>query len=219
MSSVQRYDLQVHTDASPCSSTPPEKVVEAAERANLDGIVVTDHDTLANVARVRECAAEGLAVVSGCEVTTTTQGHLLALDVTEAPPKTDPLSVVEAIHDQGGLAVLSHPFDALRQVYDRDLDTLAAAVDGVEGVNSRCVRESFNRQARAFAEHHGLAITGGSDAHFPMEVGRAYTAFEGSLDAAIREGRTEPRGRGRYLSGHVATKLHQGRRAVAGWQG
>lgn len=211
-----RYDLQVHTDASPCSATPPEKVVNAAERANLDGIVVTDHDTLANVDRVRECAPDELDVVSGVEVTTT-QGHLLAIDVTEAPPRTDPLSVVDAVHDGGGLAVLSHPFDALRQVYDTNLAALAAAVDGVEVTNSRCVRESFNHQARAFAAHHGLAMTGGSDAHFPMEVGRASTVFEGSLREAIQNGTSTPRGRGRYLSGHVATKLHQGRRAAAGW--
>jgi predicted metal-dependent phosphoesterase TrpH len=211
-----RYDLQVHTDASPCSATPPEKVTDAAERANLDGIVVTDHDTLANVDCVRECAPDGLDVVSGVEVTTT-QGHLLAIDVTEAPPRTDPLSVVDAIHDQGGIAVLSHPFDALRQFYDRNLPELASVIDGIEATNSRCVRESFNRQARAFAAHHGLAITGGSDAHFPMEIGRAATEFDGSLRTAIREGTTTPRGRGRYLSGHVATKLHQGRRAITGW--
>jgi predicted metal-dependent phosphoesterase TrpH len=211
-----RYDLHVHTNASPCSATPPENVARAAAQANLDGIVVTDHDTLVNTERVRECAPDGLAVIPGVEVTTT-QGHLLAIDVPEAPPQTDPLSVVESVHDHGGLAVLAHPFDALRQVYDRKLPELAAAVDGIEALNSRCVRESFNRQARAFAAHHGLAITGGSDAHFPMEVGRAVTEFDGSLREALHEGTTTPHGRGRYLSGHIATKLHQGRRAVAGW--
>ncbi len=208
-----RYDLQVHTDASPCSATPPKKVAAAAADAGLDGIVVTDHDTLANVERVREHAPGRLDVVSGVEVTTT-QGHLLAIDVEEAPPQADPLTVIDAVHDHGGLAVLSHPFDTLRQFYERDLPAIAAAVDGVEAVNSRCVRPLFNRQARAFAAHHGLAITGGSDAHFPMEVGRAATEFDGSLRGALREGTTTPRGRGRYLSGHVATKLQQGRRAL-----
>ena len=208
-----RYDLQVHTDASPCSATPPKKVAAAAVKAGLDGIVVTDHDTLGNVAPVREHAPSELDVVSGVEVTTT-QGHLLAIDVEEAPPKTDPLTVIDEVHEQGGIAVLSHPFDTMRQFYDRNLPELAAAVDGVEATNSRCVRPLFNRQARAFAAHHGLAITGGSDAHFPMEVGRAATEFEGSLRDAIRERTTTPRGRGRYLSGHVATKVQQARRAL-----
>ena len=210
-----RYDLQVHTDASPCSATPPKKVAAAAVKAGLDGIVVTDHDTLGNVAPVREHAPSELDVVSGVEVTTT-QGHLLGIDVEKAPPKTDPLTVIDHIHDQGGIAVLSHPFDTMRQFYDRNLPELAVAVDGVEATNSRCVRPLFNRQARAFAAHHGLAITGGSDAPFPMEDGRAATEFEGSLREAICEKTTTPRGRGRYLSGHVATKVQQARRAIGG---
>src|SRR5699024_1045804 len=129
-------------------------------------------------------------------------------------PKTDPLTVIENIHDQGGLAVLSHPFDTLRQFYDRNLSAIAAAVDGVEVENSRCVRESFNRQACAFAAHHDLPMTGGSDGHFPMEIGRASTEFTGTLEDAIENGTTRPRGHGRNASGQVATKIQQARRAL-----
>ena len=212
---TRRYDLQVHTDASPCSSASPERVAAAAADAGLDGIAVTDHDTLANVDAVRDAAPDDLEVIPGVEVTTT-EGHLLALDVREAPPRTDPLTVVDRVREQGGVAVLSHPFDALRQSYETDLEALADAVDGVEAVNSRCVRRRFNDRAAAFATAHDLPTTGGSDAHFPMEVGRAYTVVEGdgSLADAVRDGRVRPGGRGRYLSGHVATKLHQFRTAT-----
>lgn len=205
-----RYDLQVHTDASPCSGASPERVVRAALQAGLDGIAITDHDTVANVARVEALAPSELTVVPGVEVTTT-EGHLLALGVRDPPSRGDPLAVVDAVHDRGGFAVLSHPFDSLRQRYDACLSALAAAVDGVEAVNSRCVREAYNERARRFAASHGLAVTGGSDAHFPMEVGRAYTTFDPSLDLreALSRGATDGRGRGRYLSGHVATKVQQ----------
>ncbi|SFS99967.1 PHP domain-containing protein [Halostagnicola kamekurae] len=207
---TRRYDLQVHTDASPCSSTPPERVGAAAVEAGLDGIAVTDHDTLANVDAVRDAAPSSLDVIAGVEVTTT-EGHLLALEVTEPPPQTDPLTVVDHVHDQGGIAVLSHPFDAMRQSYVTNLDELADAIDAVEAVNSRCVRRRFNERATAFAAAHDLPTTGGSDAHFPMEVGRAYAVVEGdgSLVNAVVEGRVRPGGRGRYLSGHIATKIHQ----------
>ncbi|QLG48704.1 CehA/McbA family metallohydrolase [Natrinema halophilum] len=213
---TRRYDLQVHTDASPCSSTPPEHVAAAATAAGLDGIAVTDHDTLANVDAVRDAVPDGFDVISGVEVTTT-EGHLLALDVAEAPPQTDPLTVVDHVHDQGGVAILSHPFDALRQYFETDLEALADAVDGVEAINSRCIRRRFNGRATAFAAAYDLAATGGSDAHFPMEIGRAYTGVEsdGSLVDAVREGRVRPSGRGRYLSGHAATKLHQFRTATS----
>ncbi|QLK27611.1 PHP domain-containing protein [Natrinema zhouii] len=211
---TRRYDLQVHTNASPCSSTPPERVAEAAVDAGLDGIAVTDHDTLANVDAVRDAAPDDLEVIPAVEVTTT-EGHLLALDVAEAPPQTDPLAVVDHVHEQGGVAVLSHPFDTLRQYYETDLGALADAVDGVETVNSRCVRRRFNERAAAYAAARDLPATGGSDAHFPMEIGRAYTSVEddGSLVDAVRDGRVRASGRGRYLSGHVATKLHQLRTA------
>ncbi|ELY61018.1 PHP domain-containing protein [Natronococcus jeotgali] len=208
---TRRYDLQVHTDASPCSRAPPERVAAAAVDAGLDGIAVTDHDTLANVEAVRNAAPDDLEVISAVEVTTT-QGHLLALEVAETPPRADPMAVVDHVHRQGGVAVLSHPFDALRQSYGTDLEALAVAVDGVEAVNSRCVCRRFNERAAAFATANDLPATGGSDAHFPMELGRAHTVVKGggTLADALRDGRVRPGGRGRYLSGHVATKLHQG---------
>lgn len=209
-----RYDLQVHTDASPCSTMAPDALVAAALLSGLDGIVVTDHDTTANVAAVRDRAPAALEVISGVEVTTT-QGHLLALGLEEPPvdPPADPLAAVDAVHDRGGYAVLSHPFDGFRQRYDADLAALADRVDGVETTNSRCVLPRFNRRARRFAREHDLPTTGGSDAHFPMEVGRAYTVTDGPLLESLSRGTVRSVGRGGYLSGHVATKTHQ----LTGW--
>jgi len=210
---MNRYDLQVHTEASPCSRAAPEDVVTAAVDAGLDGIAVTDHDTLDGYPAVSEAAPEELAVLPGVEVTTD-QGHLLALGVDRVPPRADPVTVAEDVHEQGGVAVLSHPFDRLREHYDEGLEAIATAVDGVEVTNSRCVLRRYNRRARAFASEHGLAVTGGSDAHFPMEVGRAYTVCEGSAVPAVRGGTTRAEGRGGYLSGHVATKINDALAAI-----
>lgn len=212
-----RYDLQVHTDASPCSATPPSRVVEAAVAAGLDGIVITDHDTTVNVEAAQSHAPAAFDVVSGAEITTT-EGHLLAIGVEFLPvdPPVDPLQAIDAIHDAGGYAVLSHPFDTLRQYYKTDLDALGRATDAVEGINSRCVLRRCNRRAQTFATEHGLPVTGGSDAHFAMEIGRATTVTDGSLLTALKSGTVRPEGRGGYLSGHIATKLHQARTAVRG---
>jgi len=204
---MSRYDLQVHTDASPCSRATPEAVVEAALAAGLDGIAITNHDTLEGYADARDHAPAELTVIPGVEVTTT-QGHLLALGVHAEPPRADPVTVIEHVHDQGGVAVLSHPFDRLREYYVEDLVDIARRVDAVEGMNSRCLLDRYNRRAQSFARAHGLPVTGASDAHFPMEIGRAYTVCAGPCLDAIRDGTTEARGRGRYLSGHAATKLN-----------
>jgi predicted metal-dependent phosphoesterase TrpH len=202
------YDLHVHTEASPCSSAKPATILAAAERAGLDGIAVTDHDTMENVGMMREQAPPDLTVIAGTEVTTT-QGHLLALGIQEPPPKTDPVSVINDVHRQGGVAVLAHPFDALRESYDDDLDQILDVVDGVEHINSRCLLPRFNDRAGSVARKRGLAVTGGSDAHFPMEVGRAYTVCTDEWSDAISGGATSAEGRGSYLSGHVATKFVQ----------
>lgn len=209
MTQSSRFDLQVHTDVSPCSRASPEDVVAAAKRRGLDGIAVTNHDTVEGYDAVAESAGDNLEVIRGCEVTTT-QGHLLALGVSSAPPKAEPMTVIDAVHDQGGIAVLSHPFDRLREYYSSELEDIAAAVDAVEVVNSRCLFERFNRRARRFASEYGLPVTGGSDAHFPIEIGRAVTVVPEETDVlmAIRKGSTSARGGGRYLSGHVATKTH-----------
>lgn len=214
-----RYDLQVHTDASPCSLAAPEIVVETAVSAGFDGIAITDHDTTEGVEAARAAAPEGFDVIPGVEVTTT-EGHLLALGLESPPlpgessaPGADPLTVVDVIHERGGVAVLAHPFDRLREHFetgpaaDAPLHQLAEVVDAVEAVNSRCLREAYNDRAREFAARLDLPTTGGSDAHFPMEVGRAYTVCEGDPIRAIQEGRTGSGGRGGYLSGHAATKL------------
>lgn len=204
---MKKYDLQVHTDVSPCSRASPEDVVEASLEAGLDGIAITNHDTLEGFDAVNTLAPADLTVIPGVEVTTT-QGHLLALNVNKAPPQDDPLTVIDAIHNQDGLAILSHPFDKLREYYTDNLAEIASLVDGVEVLNSRCLVPQYNQNARSFAEKHSLTITAGSDAHFPMEVGRAYTMCEEPILDVIREGTTQTGGRGGYLSGHVATKLN-----------
>lgn len=210
---MNKYDLQVHTNASPCSRATPKEVVDAAVDAELDGIAITNHDTLDGYEAVANLSPPSLTVLPGVEVTTT-QGHLLALGVSTVPSKGDPLDVIDDIHDQGGVAVLSHPFDRLRQYYSRKLEEIAQTVDGVETTNSRCILPRFNERARSYAVAHDLGETGGSDAHFGMELGRAYTLCDGPLLESIRTGTTLPGGRGGYLSGHIATKINDALRMI-----
>lgn len=146
-------------------------------------------------------------MIVGAEITTT-EGHLLALDVTEVPEVgIDPIAAIEFVHDAGGLAVLAHPFDRFRQTYTTDLDRLAAKVDAVEILNSRCLLSRDNERASAFAAEHELAVTGGSDGHFPMEIGRAVTTVTDPLLTSIHEKTTTTEGGDGYLSGHLFTKL------------
>jgi predicted metal-dependent phosphoesterase TrpH len=210
---VNRFDLQVHTDASPCSGASPADIVDGAVRAGLNGIAITNHDTVKGYAAVNDLAPAELTVIRGVEITTT-QGHVIGLDVERVPCTDDPVAAIEAIQAQGGVAVLSHPFDRFRDRFSDELDRIAQVVDGVETRNSRCLLERFNERAATYANEHSLAVTGGSDAHFPMEICRTYTECAGSVIDAIRHSETRVGGRGRYVSGHVATKVHELRHLV-----
>src|SRR6266545_4323892 len=110
-----RADLQLHSDLGDGLS-PPEEILDAAERAGLDVMALTDHDDIRGSFQARDAAARrgsSVAVVTGIEVTTRS-GHLLALFVEDEVPMLRPLAeTVAAIHELGGLAVVPHPLSYL----------------------------------------------------------------------------------------------------------
>jgi 3',5'-nucleoside bisphosphate phosphatase len=77
-----RVDLHIHTVLSPCGSLEmsPVNIVQAALKAKLDLIAITDHNSTKQAVIVRELAKEsGLTVICGAEVTTKEEIHVLAL--------------------------------------------------------------------------------------------------------------------------------------------
>lgn len=74
------YDLHTHSTASD-GTTSPAEVVRAAALAGLRGIALTDHDTGSGLSEaLAEGARVGIEVLSGVEISTTTNGrsvHLL----------------------------------------------------------------------------------------------------------------------------------------------
>ena len=75
-----RADLQLHSDLGDGLASP-EAILDAAERAGLDVIALTDHDDIRGAFLLRDIAARRsspVEIVPGVEVTTRS-GHLLAL--------------------------------------------------------------------------------------------------------------------------------------------
>jgi predicted metal-dependent phosphoesterase TrpH len=169
-------DAHVHTDASYDCSTTPERVVDAALAAGLDAVAVTDHDAVDGARRAVDAAAgTDLLVVPSVEVSTA-EGHLLALGVEWAPEADRPFAeTVTAVREAGGVAIVPHPFQVSRHGAGRaamaDCD-----LDGVEALNAVAVTGYQNRRARGFAASEGYPTIGGSDAHRPDLIGRAFTS-------------------------------------------
>ena len=208
-----RVDPHVHTQASYDGHTSPEDLLDAAYRAGLDAVVVTDHDSVAG-ARAAEALASDhdLEVIVGCEVSTA-DGHLLAIGVDDRPEPNRSLSATaRGIRKRGGIAVVPHPFQRLRHGASRGA---IAAVDGIEVYNAHTMSNLRNAQARRFAARHGYARFGGSDAHRPRTVGLAATEVSlpartpvtaESIVRAMRNGRTATVG-GRTSTWEYVSKL------------
>lgn len=158
-------------------------------RQRLDGLATTNHDYCpdfdAGIRRPR--------FVPGIEITTTA-GHVLVVgpdppDRTAAGEHT-PEEIVSLAHDRGCAAIIAHPYRE-STVRESGADFDAVEINGKHPDNADRVR--------ALAETLDLPVVAGSDAHFPFEVGRAFTRIETaeltpeSVVDAIRAGRVEPR--------------------------
>jgi predicted metal-dependent phosphoesterase TrpH len=187
--------LHMHTTASDGWPTPHELVDHAARRARLDVIAVTDHDTIEGALRAREYAAKRARfhVIVGEEVSSR-DGHIVALFLERrVRPGMSAAATVDAIHDQGGLAIAAHPFWR-RQKRTRNgpvhgVGWLAAELDfdAIEVENATPGFYLFNQLAHRLNLGLGAAEVGCSDAHILDAVGRAFTEFRGKTPEALRE--------------------------------
>ncbi|WP_435095965.1 CehA/McbA family metallohydrolase [Halarchaeum sp. P4] len=182
--STLRLDPHVHSDASYDGHEPVELILEHAADIGLDGVVITDHDEISASLRAARLAPDyGLVGVPGVEVSTQ-HGHLLAIGVTECPdPGMGYRETARTIRELGGVAVAAHPFQRSRHGVKRrhlvpDEPEADHPVDAVEVYNSMLFTGYRNRRARRFARSRGLPAIGSSDAHYLMNVGRAYTEIE-----------------------------------------
>ena len=191
-------ELHSHSDLSYDGRDPVELLLEQAAAVGLDALAVTDHDEIDASLRVAELAPEyGLVGVPGMEITCSA-GHVLGFGLEERVPAGLPFEeTLDRIHEQGGVAVVPHPFQRSRHGVAPHIspDALASA-DAIEVYNSRLFTGRSNRRAERFAERRGIPMTAGSDAHIAEMVGQAVTqvaAADRSVDGileAITDGRT-----------------------------
>jgi predicted metal-dependent phosphoesterase TrpH len=182
-------DLHAHSSASFDSVADPRRMVERAVAIGLTHLAITDHERIDGAQRAIDVAGERLQVIVGEEVRSR-DGDLLGLFLLQAvPPGLSADETAAAIHEQGGLVGLPHPFDGFRASGGSKaddvggLEQLAGLIDFVEAHNARAYRDA-NPRAAAFAARHGLPGVASSDAHSVMEVGIASTRLPGPFTTA-----------------------------------
>ncbi|HIP74409.1 MAG TPA: PHP domain-containing protein [Euryarchaeota archaeon] len=191
-----RVDLHTHTWYSPDGMMPPELLVKIAKKRGLRAVAITDHN------RLTFWRDPDILVIPGEEILTS-HGEIIGLGLMEEVPRgLSPEETVDRIEEQGGVAVIPHPFDCFRKrtalLLNYNLQSVGRCV--VEVLNARYVSWKAYEKALAFAVAKNLPRVGSSDAHTPWEVGNAYTLIQycDDLDGVLKQikrGEGVPKGR------------------------
>lgn len=165
-------DLHMHTDHSHDCATPVEVLLAQARARGLGAIAVTDHNEVSGALEAR-AKASGIKVIVGEEVKTKNQGEVIGLFIEQRiPPGMSFDETLDAIHAQGGIAYVPHPFDRMHSVPDyRHLLASIDRIDAIEVYNARVAIGEFNEEAARFAAKYRLPAGAGSDAHVAQGLG------------------------------------------------
>jgi predicted metal-dependent phosphoesterase TrpH len=191
-----RADLHIHSAASDGTAPVTAILDHVVRRGDLDVIAITDHERIDAALAARAMAEDRglpIEVMVGEEVTTL-GGHLLALGIDRRiRPYRSLRSTILAVHEAGGLAIPAHPLVpyplcaqgwVLRRLLD-DPDT-GAHPDAIEAFNPTALGRPWHGRVVAFADRHGLATVGNSDAHALDAIGIGWTTFPGRTAADLR---------------------------------
>ncbi|BCO10784.1 histidinol-phosphatase [Desulfolithobacter dissulfuricans] len=168
-----KFDIHVHTTLSPCSQLELADILARAQVQGLDGVCITDHDTMAVRHQLNEgIQANGLCVIFGMEYATAEGDFLLFGPYEGLRPGLPARLVLRHVADTGGVAVAAHPFRARRPTSEHLIHhRWCRIVEGVNGRNSVTENQAVIR----WEQRYGVSLVGGSDAHALAELGRVPT--------------------------------------------
>lgn len=168
-----RAEFHCHTQYSPDSLVKIGDLLSTCEKKGITKIAITDHGVMGGALEGKTLDPQRVVLAEEIE---TVEGEILAYFMTEAIPQGLPvMEVLERLKAQGAYINVAHPFDPYRgnQWKEDTLERIAPLIDGVEVFNARCIKQSFNDMAYAYAMKHEKQILVGSDAHSLQELGAA----------------------------------------------
>jgi len=164
------FDLHVHSSLSPCSRLSLDEILNKAKSRGLDGVCITDHDTMDARHLISEgLQANGLCVIIGQEYTTPQGDFLLFGPFELLPPGLSATRVLNHVRSTGGAAIAAHPFRLQRPVAEEIVSSgLCRIIEAINGRNTALE----NSQTATWLERYPVCSVGGSDAHTLDELGR-----------------------------------------------
>lgn len=204
--------MHIHSKYSRDGVLDPEEIIRIARKKGLDGMAITDHNTIRGGQEAKQYETGDFQVIVGAEIATD-KGEVTGLFLSKEVTSRHLQDVIAEIKAQGGLVIIPHPFDELRRSSFHITEEYAALVDALEGFNSRCSLQRFNGKALEFAVQHNLPVIAGSDAHYGNEIGLGGIITDtDDIRQAITRGNLTLFGKRSSVLNHVRTKIRKLRR-------
>ena len=218
---LSAFDLHMHTIHSKDGMQSPYSLFKMMKKKGLRGVAPTEHWRAATLKVIER---DGRFIIPACEYKTTDYGEVIGLFVSEHIENRSFVEIAEDVHDNNGLVVLPHPRDILRKYTAIRTglpdELITKHVDLIEGINSRCIIDYFNKRAQKLAKRLNKPMTAGSDGHTSWEMGHAKTWLQ-DIETAddiyeeLKKGRTQITGWPSFFLLHVPTMLWQRVRKIA----
>ncbi|MGD0861820.1 MAG: PHP-associated domain-containing protein [Candidatus Limnocylindrales bacterium] len=184
-----KADIHIHSVASDGTAAAAQILNHAERHTDLDVIAIADHERVEAAFECQRLAIErGSRVhVVVAEEVTTRSGHVLGVFLQARLRRNQRLeTTIAEIHEQGGLAIVPHPFSAftlgLRKsaIMRVHLSTDPLVYwDALEGFNPSTAGRYGRAATARIAAELGLPLVGNSDAHTVDTIGDGYTLFPG----------------------------------------
>ncbi len=179
MKMSMKIDMHIHTKYSWDSNNEIRDIIKVAKKIGLDGVAIADHNTAkASLKYKKTFEKNDLLLIPAMEIRTEV-GEVLAYFINEEIKSRNLHEVIDEIRDQGAKLCIPHPFDSFRgsSINNEEIiDNIKP--DFIEGFNSRCFLNIFNKKAIKYAKLRGIPVTAGSDAHLLSEIGNAYVIVD-----------------------------------------
>jgi len=209
-----KIDLHIHSMYSGDGVLSPEQIVRIAREKGLNGVAITDHDTIRGGQEAKRFETEDFKVIIGAEILTD-RGEITGLFLSREIQARRIREVAAEIRAQGGMVIVPHPFDKLRKSAFHVTGQYIDIVDAIEGFNARCIRQQYNKRAIEFAVKNGLPIVGGSDAHYANEIGLGGIITQSNdVRRCIEQDELKLFGKPSSVMNHVRTKFRKWQKRI-----
>ena len=176
---MYNMDTHIHSEYSPDSKAKLEDIFKVAKNRNLDIIAISDHNTVDGSKEAQRLTKnDDLLVIPSLEISSL-EGHILGFGCQENIKRDLPAAeTIDLVHEQGGLAIIPHPYCFYRHGLLCKVDYKDLKIDAIETKNARFIVGYCNNKAKNLSKKENLPGLGASDAHYFKFVGDCYSKID-----------------------------------------